>query len=213
MMPLLLGHCADLIREGQRLREIAKAKFFFEVMFFDDLPAAAQVAMERKEVLAFQRRHPTATRNALFAGENEWRELLGGHAMSKCFFAVDVDDRHIVREAALQIGIAIDVDFVGPQAGGADRMFRLVAQRTIAARVECDFHSIDSTAVADNFDLSGKVALVTGASRGIGRETAIRLGSAGAAVGVNYHRSRNEALAVVSEVGDAKAVALHADVA
>ena len=212
-MPLFFGDCADLVREGQRLREVAKAKFFFEVMFFDDLPAAAEVAMEREELLAFQRRHPAATRNALFAGEDEWRELLGGHAMPKCFFTVDVDHRHIVREATLQIGIAIDVDFVGHQAGGANRMFRVLAQRTIAACVECDFHSIDSTAVADNLDLNGKVALVTGASRGIGRETAIRLASAGALVGVNYHRSKDEALSVVREIGDAKAVALHADVA
>ncbi|HYS56126.1 MAG TPA: SDR family NAD(P)-dependent oxidoreductase [Thermoanaerobaculia bacterium] len=64
-----------------------------------------------------------------------------------------------------------------------------------------------------NLDLSGKVALVTGASRGIGRETAIHLARAGARVGVNYHRSSSEAVDVVREIGEAKAVALHADVA
>jgi 3-oxoacyl-[acyl-carrier protein] reductase len=44
-----------------------------------------------------------------------------------------------------------------------------------------------------NIDLSGKVALVTGASRGIGRETAIQLGQAGARVIINYNRSKEKA--------------------
>src|ERR1043165_1049123 len=60
-------------------------------------------------------------------------------------------------------------------------------------------------------DLRGKRVLVTGASRGIGRETAIRMGLAGAHVGVNYHRGEAEAREVVSEIGDA--VALRADIA
>lgn len=44
-----------------------------------------------------------------------------------------------------------------------------------------------------NIDLSNKVALVTGASRGIGRETAIQLGHAGARVVINYKRSKEKA--------------------
>jgi 3-oxoacyl-[acyl-carrier protein] reductase len=60
-------------------------------------------------------------------------------------------------------------------------------------------------------DLRGKRVLVTGASRGIGRETAVRMGLAGAHVGVNYNRGEAEAHEVVSEIGDA--VALHADIA
>jgi NAD(P)-dependent dehydrogenase (short-subunit alcohol dehydrogenase family) len=66
--------------------------------------------------------------------------------------------------------------------------------------------------VAVEIDLSGKVALVTGASRGIGREAAVRLAQAGARVGVNYHRSESAALEVVKEIGDL-AAAIRADVA
>jgi len=60
-------------------------------------------------------------------------------------------------------------------------------------------------------DLRGKRVLVTGASRGIGRETAVRMGLAGAHVGVNYNRGEAEAREVVGEIGDA--VALRADLA
>ena len=55
-------------------------------------------------------------------------------------------------------------------------------------------------------DLRGKYVLVTGASRGIGRETAIRMGLAGARVAVNYNRGEAEARAVAEEIGDAVAV-------
>jgi 3-oxoacyl-[acyl-carrier protein] reductase len=48
--------------------------------------------------------------------------------------------------------------------------------------------------------LSGKTALVTGASRGIGRATALALGRAGAQVLVHYARSEKEADAVVAEI-------------
>lgn len=40
---------------------------------------------------------------------------------------------------------------------------------------------------------NGKIALVTGASRGIGRETALRLGARGATVAVHYRKSRAQA--------------------
>jgi 3-oxoacyl-[acyl-carrier protein] reductase len=49
-------------------------------------------------------------------------------------------------------------------------------------------------------DLSGKTALVTGASRGMGRASAIALGKAGAQVIVHYGRGANEAEAVVTAI-------------
>lgn len=48
--------------------------------------------------------------------------------------------------------------------------------------------------------LSGKVALVTGASRGIGREVALTLAEYGATVIVNYNGSKERAEQVVEEI-------------
>jgi NAD(P)-dependent dehydrogenase (short-subunit alcohol dehydrogenase family) len=48
-------------------------------------------------------------------------------------------------------------------------------------------------------NLSGKTALVTGASRGIGRATALALATAGAQVVIHYGSGANEAEAVVAE--------------
>ena len=52
-------------------------------------------------------------------------------------------------------------------------------------------------------NLSGKTALVTGASRGIGRATALALAKAGAQVLVHYGTGENEAAAVVAEIRQA----------
>jgi len=48
--------------------------------------------------------------------------------------------------------------------------------------------------------LAGRIALVTGASRGIGRACALALGKAGAQVLVHYGRAESEADAVVAEI-------------
>ncbi|HEX8253088.1 MAG TPA: SDR family NAD(P)-dependent oxidoreductase [Thermoanaerobaculia bacterium] len=61
-------------------------------------------------------------------------------------------------------------------------------------------------------DLTNKVALITGASRGIGRETALRMGEAGAHVAVNYNSSREQAEEVVAVIGADRAFAVQADV-
>ncbi|HYL14070.1 MAG TPA: 3-oxoacyl-ACP reductase family protein [Terriglobales bacterium] len=67
---------------------------------------------------------------------------------------------------------------------------------------------------ADMDDLSGKVALVTGASRGIGAAAAIALAKAGADVAVNYRSRSKEADAVCSTIREfgRRALAVQADV-
>lgn len=49
-------------------------------------------------------------------------------------------------------------------------------------------------------DLKGKVAVITGASRGIGRATAILFAQAGADVLIHYHVNKNAAVEVAHEV-------------
>ena len=64
-------------------------------------------------------------------------------------------------------------------------------------------------------ELSGKVAIVTGAGRNIGRAIARHLAAAGALVVVNVRTNKAEADAVVKEIeaGGGKAIAVVADVA
>lgn len=68
--------------------------------------------------------------------------------------------------------------------------------------------------MAAQFDLRGKVALVTGASSGIGRAVALTLARNGAAVVVNYHRNERGAAEAVTEIQAMRrnALAVRADV-
>src|ERR1700743_1557465 len=64
-------------------------------------------------------------------------------------------------------------------------------------------------------DLEGKVALITGGARDVGREIALTLAAEGAAVVVNYHGSKEGAEAVVADIKGmgGKAMAIQCDIA
>jgi 3-oxoacyl-[acyl-carrier protein] reductase len=69
--------------------------------------------------------------------------------------------------------------------------------------------------MSEHKELSGRVAVVTGAGRNIGRDIALKLAAAGAAVVVNARSNREEARAVAGEIEreGGRALACLADVA
>lgn len=68
--------------------------------------------------------------------------------------------------------------------------------------------------MADSLDLSGKVALITGASSGIGAATAELFASLGAPVAIGYHRNKKGAEATRDRIAKAggTVIAIEADV-
>jgi 3-oxoacyl-[acyl-carrier protein] reductase len=75
--------------------------------------------------------------------------------------------------------------------------------------------SIQEQNMSATTNANGRVAIVTGGSRGIGRETAQRLSKDGFAIVVNYAGNQDEAEAAVKSITETggKAVAVQADVA
>jgi 3-oxoacyl-[acyl-carrier protein] reductase len=61
--------------------------------------------------------------------------------------------------------------------------------------------------------LKGKVAVITGGSRGIGRAIALRLARDGASVVINFSNDPAPAEELVKEIGNNQAISVKADVA
>jgi 3-oxoacyl-[acyl-carrier protein] reductase len=59
--------------------------------------------------------------------------------------------------------------------------------------------------------LKGKVAIVTGGSKGIGRATSLKLAAEGASIVINYGRDSEAAQEVVDKIGSDRALAVQAD--
>ncbi len=67
--------------------------------------------------------------------------------------------------------------------------------------------------MAPSVTFAGKVALVAGGSRGIGRAVSEALAAAGARVAIGYHRDRRAASETLARVGPAQGFLVHGDVA
>ncbi len=65
---------------------------------------------------------------------------------------------------------------------------------------------------SESLDLSGRVALITGASRGIGHETALMLARAGASVVINHRDSSEPASELAESIGREHALVVKADI-
>lgn len=74
-----------------------------------------------------------------------------------------------------------------------------------------DSSDSDSTTMARVPSLAGKIALVTGASKGIGKATALALAAAGSSVVINFNSDEQAAKDLVGKIGADRALAVKAD--
>ena len=81
-----------------------------------------------------------------------------------------------------------------------------------AIQVLKDIHSAIAPKNGKAMSLAGKVALITGASKGIGKATALRLAKDGASIVVNYASDAKSADTLVHSIGVHRALAVKADV-
>jgi short subunit dehydrogenase len=107
---------------------------------------------------------------------------------------------------------AIDAIAIGHSLGTI--VFKMRQTRIASSWLLCLFSSLNSHGEVPMDDLSGRVALVTGASRGIGREIAMALAASGCEVAIGYNSNAGQAEAVVAAIKalGRSAVALSADV-
>lgn len=122
-------------------------------------------------------------------------------------------------EAQAPVPVEAPIDGPVPESNGNGHVEETPAQAVVntagaGAHVRSAGPPIPGPLGIESASLKGKVALVTGAGRGIGREMALELGRRGAKIVVNYANSSDSAEEVVAAIraSGSEAVAIRANV-